>query len=281
MTERSKTIRAARNLLLTSIPGTVQVDTWNEPGISFELTGPEDALKDISHSTDAGVLHIRGPRNGGGIMIRGGGGQVVIGDMVSGINVFGRGGGTYISGSDISTGGGRRRVVVDGQVVSPSSASGEAAEPVRLTVHVPARASIGITDHSDGIYRLGNIGGTLNARLKGAGSVTAGTLAALNVDISGAADLEAAWVAEQLRADISGTGSVTVRKGMVEDLRASVSGTGSIRFGGTAADADLDVSGIGSIRVDTVTRTLRSHQSGIGTIDVRVQPARAADDFWA
>lgn len=268
---------AAAKLRLTNIPGTARVQIGDEPGMSLNLTGPDKLLADVKWEVRDGTLHVEGPKHGGaGItMISNGGRSTVIRGgsiMIGGISMVSSGRQTVIT-----TGGGQ--VIVNGKVIGPDGGEGDAGT-VELTVHVPHGTPVGIADDGAGDYEVGSTGGTLDVRLDG-GNVSAGDVDATRIAVRGSGDVRIASVQRALRADVSGSGDIRVRGGQVSQLQVSVAGSGDVTFGGTARDADLSVAGSGDIRVDTVTGSLRKNVSGSGDIDVRVQPARSADDFWS
>lgn len=283
MTQRTASNLAAERLRLTNIPGTARVRVGDGAGMSLELTGPEKLLAEVKWEVRDGTLHVEGPKYGGG------------GTMVSTFGPGGRstvirshGGSMTISGGSsvisagrqtvITTGSGQ--VIVNGKLVTPDGTEGNPGD-VELTVTVPHGTPMGVSDDGAGIYELGSTGGTLDVRLGGAGSVTAGDTDAARIGIRGSGDVQIASVQRALRVDIAGSGDVRVHRGQVDRLQVSIAGSGDVTFGGTAAEADLSVAGSGDIRVDTVTGSLRKNVSGSGDIDVRVQPARSADDFWS
>lgn len=277
MTHRTARNLAASKLRLTDIPGTARVLVGGGPHMSLELTGPEKPTDDVKWEVRDGTLHVEGPKGAGGgsMMVNtfGPGGRSV--STVS----FGRGGSVVSVGGQTVIASGGRTVIVDGQVITPGGSGGE--ERAELTVTVPAATPVMISDDSAGVYEVGSTGGTLDVKAGGAGSVTAGDVDAARVSVRGAADVGIASVRRALRVDVAGSGDVRVRGGQVDRLQVSVAGSGDVRFGGTADEADLSVAGSGDIRVDTVTGSLRKNVSGSGDIDVRVQPARTADDFWS
>lgn len=293
MTTRSEQGLAARTLRLSDIPGTVRVLPGDGPGMAFELTGPARLTDSVTWKILGDVLHISGPAGGGGVSVMtnvfGPGGHsmsvragrgIVVGD--GDVFVSGRGQTVVSSGRQtvISTGGRGGTVIVDGKVVSGGDGEpGEAGE-LELTVHVPSGSPVQISDDGDGNYELGATGGPLDLKLGGANRVRAVTAETARVHIGGHSEVILGSVSRSLHIDISGSGTVQARQGSVGQLRVSVSGSGQVAFGGTAASADLSVSGSGRVRADTVTGTLRRNVSGSGSIDVRVQPARSADDFW-
>lgn len=282
MTQRTARNLTAARLRLTNIPGSARVRVGGEAGMSLELTGPEKLLADVKWEVRDGTLHVEGPKYGGsGTMIstfRPGGRSTVIRS---------HGGSTVICGGSvisagrqtvITTGGGQ--VIVNGKLITPDGGEGGAGD-IEMTVLVPHGTPVAISDDGAGAYEVDSTRGTLDVRLGGGGSVSAGDVDAVRVGVRGSGDVEIASVQRALRADIAGSGDVRVRRGEVAQLQVSIAGSGDVTFGGTAQEADLSVAGSGDIRVDTVTGSLRKNVSGSGDIDVRVQPARSADDFWS
>lgn len=280
MTERTARNLAAARLRLTNIPGTARVLISDEPGMSLDLAGPDKMLADVRWEVRDGTLHVEGPKFGGGgvTMVSsfgpGRGSTVIRGGsvMVSGVSVVSAGRQTVIT-----TGGGQ--VIVNGKVIGPDCGGGEPGI-VELTVRVPHGTPVGIADDGAGSYEIGSTRGTLDVRFGGGGSLSAGEVDATRIGVRGSGDVQIASVQRALRADVAGSGDIRVSSGQVGQLQVSIAGSGDVTFGGTAQDADLSVAGSGDIRVDTVTGSLRKNVSGSGDIDVRVQPARSADDFW-
>ena len=246
MTHRSDTGLAATTLRVTNIPGTTRVKLAS-PGrrdMAIELSGPEAVLNNISWQVRGGVLHISGTDNAGGnivvsdsgpgfrsrMTVRGGRGGVVIGGrggmvVSGGGTVMTSGGGQTV----ISTGGRGGTVIVDGKVVSGPGAGQDAeAGEAELTVFVPEGTPAQIADDGSGNYELGDLRGTLDLRIEGFSQVRAGALTATRIRIGGSAEIEIASVLDALRADIAGSGRISVLAGEVGQLRLSVSGSGQI-----------------------------------------------------
>ena len=88
----------------------------------------------------------------------------------------------------------------------------------------------------------------LRTELAGAGSITfEGKVREHYIDLAGASSLEAKdLVTEVTGIDLSGAGSATIHA--TQKLTASLSGVGSIKYYGNPADTQIDKSGLGSIR---------------------------------
>lgn len=88
----------------------------------------------------------------------------------------------------------------------------------------------------------------LHTQLAGAGSITfEGKVREHYIDLAGASSLDAKdLITEMTEIDLSGAGSASVHA--TTSLRASLSGVGSIKYYGNPGETQIDKSGLGSIR---------------------------------
>lgn len=300
--ERDETYPATR-LHLSDIPGTVQVRVGDSPTMRVQVSGPARLVEQVRREVLGGVLHVSGPRGGGGVTVVSrhgrvqtnvfGGGMSVVGAVTDGSVVMGGGGVRIVQGAGDVT-------VVDGEVVAGPGETvitgtqgmtilgsgvvihdGDAVQ-VAVTVDVPPHTPVTVDESIAGRYYVGDIEGPLDLRLKGSGGATAGRVAATRIDLSGSGHVEVTGVVgRELRVRVSGAGSATVREGQVDGVDASVSGTGSITFGGSTRRADLSVSGVGNIHVNQVTEAVFDRVSGLGRIYVHGRPQGDPDTLWS
>jgi hypothetical protein len=136
-------------------------------------------------------------------------------------------------------------------------------------------------------WTVADVAGDASLHESGAGSVRMGAANRLKVHLSGAGQVNAVHVRQeldahlsgagglkverldgQLGAHVSGVGQITVADGHASSMRAQVSGVGGVRFGGTADTLDAQISGMGGIKVRDVKGQVRKQVSGAGRVTV-------------
>jgi hypothetical protein len=160
--------------------------------------------------------------------------------------------------------------------------------PLRLTIQVPAGIPIEINESGAGGYEIGPVAGPLKMTLSGASEVHAAHVTALDLDLSGAANLSidradgpgtidfsgagkvviADGTMPKLRLGLGGVGKVQIDRGDIGTLDISLSGVGNAEIHAPVRDAKLSVSGFGHIDIDKVTGTVHRDVSGLGNINI-------------
>lgn len=103
--------------------------------------------------------------------------------------------------------------------------------------------------------------------------VTMPLLEGVSTNGSANADVKGGFTGADLRASISGSGSVTVEDGNTPLFSSSISGSGNVHaFGLTAQRAETSISGSGTTEVRAVSN-LRVRISGSGVVYYKGQPA--------
>ena len=156
-------------------------------------------------------------------------------------------------------------VITNGKVVTAADLP-EAT--LRLIVRVPVGTPIRLDLSGQTDTTVGDVRGPLKARLSGASDVHTGAIGALDLALSGSGTLSAREVTGNVRASISGAGSLDVQGGQIGDVDASVSGTGNVIIAAPVRDADLSVSGVGKISVGEASGSVHRKVSGVGKINV-------------
>jgi hypothetical protein len=147
--------------------------------------------------------------------------------------------------------------------------------------------SVDLANSGCGDWTIADQTGPLRVRLAGSGDVHAGSAAAVDLEVSGSADVSvksargglaasvsgsgdvtADSVSGPLRAHVAGSGDVHVREGAVSDMDVAVSGSGDVHFGGVARSLAAQVSGSGDVSVGRVTGPVSKHVTGSGEVSI-------------
>lgn len=133
-----------------------------------------------------------------------------------------------------------------GTLVVGSTGSFETAVPMSVQVTVPSLDAVRLSG-SGTLAVDGHELETLAIALSGAGTIRgAGTVTTLDVDLSGAGNVELGQLrARDAAVSVSGTGSVVVH--VTGTLDADVSGTGSIAYTGEPDRVSKEITGTGSV----------------------------------
>jgi hypothetical protein len=173
----------------------------------------------------------------------------------------------------------------------------------QVVIHTPKAVSVssngvvfgsigraaGVELHDSGCsnWTIADVAGDATVSESGAGTLRMGAADRLEVHLSGAANVHAVRVRQQLNALLSGAGGVQVEQldgamdahvsgvgrvrvagGHAGAVHADVSGVGGVDFGGTAQSLDASISGFGSIEVNQVTGPVSKSVSGAGHVTV-------------
>jgi hypothetical protein len=157
---------------------------------------------------------------------------------------------------------------------------------VTVAIHVPAGMAIDIKNGGSTDFTVGAVGGALNARLAGSGTLKAETVTDLDLSIAGSSDVQlgrtngaadihiagsgdvkiASAMMPSLKIDVRGSGTVQIEQGEIGTLGAAVAGSGDLTIKAVVKDASLSTVGSGDIEVAKVTGNLTSSKVGSGTI---------------
>lgn len=166
------------------------------------------------------------------------------------------------------------------------SSSGEPT--LTIAVRVPPGFALAVDEGGGGTYQVGDIGGALTLDLSGGAEVKAVRAKEVSIDLSGGAEVTLGSVSGDMKAEISGGGTVTVAHGALQTLdldmsggggftlsagtvtrlTVDLSGGGAARVDATVGDAALDISGGGTVRIAKVTGSLTKDVSGAGNVDI-------------
>ena len=152
-------------------------------------------------------------------------------------------------------------------VTGGKGGSSNAADEVNITVMVPPGTNVTLDDVS-GDAEIGDIGGDLDVTCKGTGRVHCGSVRSASISISGVGAVRVGEVTGSLNARISGSGNIRVKSGTVTALDAKISGSGNFSFDGVTDTATLTISGVGNINVGKVKGNCNKRCTGVGNISV-------------
>jgi len=216
----------------------IQPYTGNE--IRITAKGTESALEDLTISEDHGTVLISGKGNGGNVISMNG--SVVIGGQRRGVS--------------INSHSGRGGVVISGPTTL-----------IQIDIQVPERTAIKICG-VQGKVNIGNVNGSLRAKVSGVGEMIAGSMTKVSAEVSGAGTITILSVKGDVSLNIQGSGNIHINGGQINNLGVKISGTGDINVNATAEEADFDVSGVGNIYVSQVVKRPYKRVSGFGSIRV-------------
>lgn len=147
--------------------------------------------------------------------------------------------------------------------------------------------SVELHDSGCSSWTIADVAGDAVIKESGEGSLRMGAANRLDLHLSGAANIHAVRVRQEMNAllsgaggveleeldgaldaHVSGVGRVKVAGGHASSVRASVSGVGGVDFGGVAQSLDASISGFGSVRVNQVTGNVTKSVSGAGHVSV-------------
>jgi hypothetical protein len=131
-------------------------------------------------------------------------------------------------------------------LVIDSSGSFDAVTPMGVEITVPTLDDVSLSGSGAIVVDGGELEG-LAVTLPGAGTIRAvGTVATLDVDISGAGEADLSQlVAGDANVDVSGAGAVLVH--VTGTLDVDVSGTGSVIYTGDPDQVEQSITGTGSV----------------------------------
>ena len=154
-----------------------------------------------------------------------------------------------------------------GECWRPAGAS--AARPtIMLSIRTPMRMPVSIDAPGQASYVIGDTGGPLRLEMSGTTTLAAGSIGALQAELSGDGRVDIARIDGDARIELSGTGQVGVERGQIGIASLEVSGEGGIRIGATIGNATASVSGSGTIALARVTGVLSHSVSGSGSVTV-------------
>ena len=157
-----------------------------------------------------------------------------------------------------------------------------------VSVRVPAGFPIDIDASGATRYVIGPVAGPLKIDLSGAADVEAAEASTLAVQLSGSGAISVQQASGPARLDMSGHGRIEVGRADMPSLAVSLSGAGELRidagqvgnltldqsgaghvqFGATVGDAKVDLSGVGAVHFARVTGRLDKDVSGVGVVTV-------------
>ncbi len=228
----------AERVHLGRLSGELELEVTPAERVTLRLDGPDALVKAVKVEVDdGGTLRVIGPpwQTTTSTAI---GVQVVI---------------------TVGPGGGSRTVVIGGQ-------HGEAVDPLRIAVEIPAGMPVRIEDFA-GEAVVGDTRAPIEVELL-SGDVRIGAVGDAKLAVNGAGDIEAGFVGGQLDARVTGSGSIAVADAAIDDLRVGISGAGDVRICGRAETAELDLDGVGSITVDEIGQRPRVRVNGVGGVEV-------------
>lgn len=159
---------------------------------------------------------------------------------------------------------------------------------LHIDLRIPPGFAVSVDDSGSVEYRIGDLAAPLAVDASGQVTLSAGTVTALELSLSGSGHVEVARVTGALHLDMSGSTSVSIARGEVAALDLDASGSGQFRFGSgtiaalhvqssgtteveigaTVATAAVDLSGSGDVRIARVTGPLAQNTEGSGQVIV-------------
>jgi len=136
-----------------------------------------------------------------------------------------------------------------------------------LTIRVPARAPLTISDGGNLQYRIGPVGGPLTLALSGSGTVRAEAVDRLSAQLSGSQHLQVDQVQGEARLVMSGSDETDIDRADLRHLDAVLSGSGSLSVGsGHIASGSIRGSGSTNAEIGASTGDLSVTLAGSGTV---------------
>jgi hypothetical protein len=255
---------------------TLEISSWCAVGI-FPSASPSQVVVEID-ADEEDLKHFRVHQQGNTIVIEhtspsGGGGNVIIGDVVmgggsvrmSGVNISGGNTNMYVNGQHIQVINGR--TFVNGVLIDGGQAQKPRREP-KIRVYAPQMSNLEASMNGSGVlvsavpFQLADVevkgqstvglgAYELDFRVKGQGDsfvIIGGGKLELQLSGQGNANIQGTW--SEARVSVSGMGNVRSTGNCEGDYRASVSGMGSISHTGEVAGrVKKSVSGMGSINI--------------------------------
>lgn len=236
----SQTIGPAKvkGLVIDGLRGSIVVDVTAGDEVELVVDGDNDALDQLETTIDDDALRIRVPSSDTNIAVVDNQGNVSV----------------------VTSGGGRAEVQIGDKTYTSNS------EPIELAVR--ATVPVGTMLHLEGLVGRTEIGDTeadvvLNcANCK----ATLGTIAALDLNISGTGEVVVERIERALVTEISGGGRVDIADGGVENASVNIVGNGEVNFAGHAVDASVSIVGSGNVRIRDVDNPVQSSVIGSGDV---------------
>lgn len=236
----SQTIGPAKvkGLVIDGLRGSIVVEVTAADEVELVVDGDNDTLDQLETTIDDDALRIRVPSSDTNIAVVNNQGNVSV----------------------VTSGGGRTEVQIGDKTYTSNS------EPIELAIR--AMVPVGTMLHLEGLVGRTEIGDTeadvvLNcANCK----ATLGTIAALDLNISGTGEVAVDRIERALVTEISGGGRVDIADGDVENASVNIVGSGEVDFAGHAVDASVSIVGSGNVRIRDVDNPVQSSVIGSGDV---------------
>ncbi len=233
---------AVKSLSISNLCANVEIESWsNKSQVKLEVVGPEDAIDALRTEVVGETVKLYSDLGSSSHVV-----QINNNDCFQEIRI----------GNSITIG---KNISINSDNFSDAK--------LRVKAYVPIGAGLKLSG-VDGKTKIGRVGGKLRAKISGNGSLIADLVKTLHLKISGSGTANIREVYNDVSANISGQGNVTIVRGEIGNLEAKISGMGSITINATAHDADLSMSGMGNIYLRRCLNRPHRHKSGMGSITI-------------
>lgn len=227
-----------KGLVIDGLRGSIIVDVTTGDEVELVVDGENDMLELLETTIDDDALRIRVPSSDTNIAVVNNQGNISV----------------------VTSGGGHAEVTIGDQTYTsddePIELVMRATVPAGTMVHLErlvGRTEIGDTE-ADVVLNCANCEATL------------GTIAALDLNISGTGEVAVDRIERALVTEISGGGRVDIADGGVENARVNIVGSGEVDFAGHAVDASVSIVGSGHVRIRDVDNPIQSSVIGSGDV---------------
>ncbi len=227
-----------KGLVIDGLRGSIIVDVTTGDEVELVVDGENDVLERLETTIDDDALRIRVPSSDTNIAVVNNQGNISV----------------------VTSGGGHAEVTIGDQTYTSDD------EPIELAMRatVPAGTMI----HLEGLVGRTEIGDTeADVVLNCANcEATLGTIAALDLNISGTGEIAVDRIERALVTEISGGGRVDIADGGVKNASVNIVGSGEVDFAGHAVDASVSIVGSGHVRIRDVDNPIQSSVIGSGDV---------------
>lgn len=236
----SQTIGPAKvkGLVIDGLRGSIVVDVTSGDEVELVVDGDNDVLDQLETTIDGDALRIRVPSSDANIAVVDNQGNISV----------------------VTSGGGHAEVQIGDKTYTSNS------KPIELAMR--AKVPVGTMVHLEGLVGHTEIGDTEADVFLNCANCKAslGTIAALDLNISGSGEVAVDRIDRALVTEISGGGRVDIADGGVENASVNIVGSGEVDFAGHAVDASVSIVGSGNVRIRDVDNPIQSSIIGSGDV---------------
>jgi hypothetical protein len=229
-------------VVLQGLSGTLEVRVVEGEATRLSVTGPADAVAALEVEAAADTLRVKRPQSGR---------SMTVVEQVTVVTGQGASSNVVIGGSEAATG---------------ETATGEAAAPLDVVVDLPAGTRLELLGFT-GEAEIGDLAAPVRLQVID-GTVRTGTVATAEFATIGQGSIEAAEVAGDLDASVTGDGRITVLGGKLDAVTVAVTGAGEVAIDAPAASAVVEMVGDGAVRLAAVASEPEVSRVGAGRFEV-------------